>query len=89
MVVGVSGRDSDLQKKTVDKKNNFSIHLSNPSIYYYSYIVYIGTEVVEVGHSVPGHVVQQLHLLAPSMGMMVTDLICCSICIDQFNGLSL
>lgn len=55
----------------------------------HSYIVHCGTEIVGVGQGGPGHVVQQVDFLGASTGLMVSDLICWSIGIDQFNGLSL
>ncbi len=57
--------------------------------YYYSYIVHCGTEIVQVGWSRLGHKVQQVNFLCASPSLMVTDLICWSVGINQLNGLSL
>lgn len=54
-----------------------------------SYVLHCDAEVVGAGGGRPGSVAQQVDLFGASAGPVVTDVICCSVGIDQFNWLSL
>lgn len=54
-----------------------------------SYVLHCDAEVVGAVGGRPRSVVQQVDLFGVPVGVVVTDVICCSVGIDQFNWLSL
>lgn len=75
--------------KSTTTPHKFTLSITVRTVYDYSYIVHIDAEIGGVGYGGPGHVVQQVDLHGASAAAVVADLICCSIGIDQLNGLSL
>lgn len=56
---------------------------------YPSYVLHCDAEVVGAVGGCPGSEVQQVDLFGASAGLVVTDVVCYSVGIDQFNWLSL
>lgn len=54
-----------------------------------SYVLHCDAEVVGAVGGRPGAVVQQVDLFGAPAAAVVTNIICCSVGIDQFNWLSL
>lgn len=62
---------------------------SGSQMCYRSYVLHCDAEVIGGVGGCPGSVVQQVDLFRAPAGLVITDVICCSIGIDQFHWLSL